>query len=147
MLANYDKNNICAEGSSDISLDIVKNMAPTMVIYGDTDLLNNATNKSQNIEGDVEFYDPFEPELDFFARGAWISCQGTSSMMYPKKNFRLYFSKKPDDKTLDNSSKCWTEVYMAGEFTHGETNDFTKLGNFHCNKKTTESKDANGDKQ
>lgn len=140
LLEMYDRNNIYVEGTNNISLDIVKNTIPTMVMYGDVNILNTATNKSNNAEFDVEFYDPTDPNMDFYARGAWVSCQGTSSMFYPKKNFRLYFGKTNDGKTLDGSAKYWTEFYRAGEFTHGELNDYSKLGQFQCNKKTCEDK-------
>ena len=140
LLEMYDRNNIYVEGTNSISLDIVKNTIPTMVMYGDVDILNTATNKKNNAEFDVEFYDPTDPNIDFYARGAWVSCQGTSSMFYPKKNFRLYFGKTNDGKTLDGSAKYWTEFYRAGEFTHGELNDYNKLGQFQCNKKTCEDK-------
>jgi hypothetical protein len=136
LLEVYNRNNIYVEGTNNISLDICKNIIPTLVMYGDTNILDGADNKSNNAEFDAEFYDPTDPNVDFFARGAWFSCQGTSSMFYPKKNFRMYFGKTNDGKTKDTTAKYWTEFYRAGEFTHGETNDYTKLGQFQCNKKT-----------
>ena len=136
LLDVFNKNNVYASGTETVSLDILKNVCPTLVVYGDKEDFDKSKSKKENWEWDVELYDPFNPELDFFARGAWFSNQGTSSLKYPKRNLRMYFGKTKDDKTQDDSAQYYTEVYLAGEFTHGQTNDPSLLGNFFCNKKT-----------
>ena len=134
LLAKYNENDIYVSGTETVSLDLLKRRIPTMVWYGERKKFDETDNKKNNWQWDVEFYDPQTPELDFFARAAWFSNQGTSSMRYPKRNVRMYFGKTFDKKTKDTEAKYWTEVYLSGEFTHGQTNDPTTLGNFYCNK-------------
>ena len=80
--------------SSDISI-------PVMTIYGDVmTSIVQVFNKKSNVPVDILYQDPNYPEFNYFAHDAWMSNQGTSSMNYPRRNFRLYFNKKSDDKTL-----------------------------------------------
>lgn len=88
------------DSTGEVSLDLVKATIPTIVLSTDYSKLNNQTNKKSNTVYDMQFYDPHQPELNFYVRNAWISCQGTSSMQYPTKNLRPYFNKQADSKTF-----------------------------------------------
>lgn len=150
ILAMNRRNDIYEAGTSSVSLDIVKNMIPTGVLYGDIDTFNQLTNKKQNMEFDLEFYDPTDPERDFYARGMWFSNQGTSSLAYPIRNLRPYFSKTNDSKTV-GTANYYTEVYLGNNFVHGQVSDESTLGHFYTNAKTAKAyhrlyNDAQADK-
>lgn len=140
ILGLNDRNNIYEKGSGSVSLDIIKNKIPTAVLYGDITQFNKLPNKKTNMEFDMEFYDPTDPDRDFYARGMWFSNQGTSSLAYPIRNLRPYFSKTKDSKTK-GIANYYTEVYLGegakGNFIHGQVQDESTLGNFHMNAKTT----------
>lgn len=137
ILSVYEKNNVYEEDTTSVSLNILKNLIPTAVIYGDMDKFNAFDNKKDNLQFDLEFYDPTDPARDFFARSIFCCNQGTSSLNYPIRNLRPYFNKTVDTKTTkDETAEYFTEVYLAGEFVHGETNNQEKLGNFNMNAKT-----------
>ena len=88
------------DATGEVSLDLVKANIPTLVLSTDYTKLNNQTNKKNNTMYDLQFFDPTNPELNFYVRNGWISCQGTSSMQYPTKNLRPYFNKQANDKTF-----------------------------------------------
>ena len=100
----YLKNDIYNEDGKTINVDKVLSTnvnVPVMTIYGDiTNSIVQVFNKKSNVPVDVLYQDPNYPEFNFFARDAWMSNQGTSSMNYPRRNLRLYFNKKSDDGTL-----------------------------------------------
>lgn len=139
ILKNYDRNNIYDETGKSVSLNIMKQRIPTAVLYGNIDTFNKLGNKKDNQQFDIEFYDPTDPDRDFFARGCWISNQGTSSLSYPIRNLRPYFSKTVDSKTQEKDAHYYTEVYLSGEFVHEQTNDESTLGHFYTNAKTTKT--------
>lgn len=142
ILAMHNRNNIYEKGSGSVSLDIVKNKIPTAVIYGDISAFNALKGKKENMEFDMEFYDPTDPDRDFYARGMWFSNQGTSSLAYPIRNLRPYFSKTKDRKTKGQAN-YYTEVYLGegakGNFIHGQVQDESTLGHFYTNAKTTKN--------
>jgi hypothetical protein len=72
-----------------------------MTIYGNiTDSIVQVFNKKANVPVDILYQDPNFPQFNYFARDAWMSNQGTSSMNYPRRNFRPYFNKESDSNTL-----------------------------------------------
>ena len=81
------------DSTGEISLDLVKANIPTLVLSTDYTKLNNQTNKKSATNYDLQFFCPNQPELNFYVRNGWMSCQGTSSMQYPIKNLRPYFNK------------------------------------------------------
>lgn len=97
------KKNAIYDSSKKISLELVKAMIPTYVLYTDFTMLNNQTNKKNNTQYDAQYYDPTNPSLNFYVRNGWMSLQGTSSMQYPTKNLRPYFNKQANDKTKSYS--------------------------------------------
>jgi hypothetical protein len=55
--------------------------------------LENTTNKKLNIDMDVIYVNPLDPMKNFKFVKAYITPQGTSSMYYPKKNYRIILKK------------------------------------------------------
>lgn len=101
LLALYRKNNIVS-ATGEISFEECKKVMPTMVMSTDYESFGSfdATRKKDNTFAEVQFFDPENKELNFYARQCWVSCQGTSSMSYPIKNLRLYFGKTTNSKTF-----------------------------------------------
>lgn len=60
--------------------------------------LENTTNKKKNIDMDVIYYNPLDKSKNFKFIKAYITPQGTSSMYYPKKNYRIYTQKNKDTR-------------------------------------------------
>ena len=100
--AIINKNHVLDE-EGNISLDLVKQQIPTLVLYTDYTGINNRKNKKDNTQYALQYFDPIDPSLNFYVRNGWLSCQGTSSMNYPTKNLRPYFNKQRNDKTFDFS--------------------------------------------
>ncbi len=101
---NYLRNDIYNEGSKTINISKILSSdlhIPVMTIYGNiTDSIVQVFNKKANVPVDILYQDPMHPEFNYFARDAWMSNQGTSSMNYPRRNFRPYFNKTADSNTL-----------------------------------------------
>lgn len=60
--------------------------------------LENTTDKKKNIDMDVIYYNPLDKSKNFKLIKAYITPQGTSSMYYPKKNYRIYTQKNTDTR-------------------------------------------------
>ena len=60
--------------------------------------LEDTTNKKKNIDMDVIYYNPTDKSKNFKFVKAYITPQGTSSMYYPKKNYRIYTQKNKDTR-------------------------------------------------
>lgn len=102
MLAIYDRNNIFEEGTTDFSTDILSRQLPVMIITGNIPALEATTDKNLQIVVDVDYINMQNPELSFKMKGAAMRPQGTSSMGYPKKNFRLYSDKLVGTEVYDS---------------------------------------------
>lgn len=106
---NYLKNDIYNTDKTAIDVDKILSgdiNIPVMTIYGDvTSSIVKVFNKKSNVPVDILYKDPADPQFNFFAHDCWISNQGTSSMNYPRRNFRLYMNKNADNKTL----RGWAE--------------------------------------
>lgn len=136
MKALYDKNDIVVNGS--FSKDyILKNLKlPVMTVIGKKDgmpavkWLDTKAGKSDMVSVNILYENPWDPETSFYAQNITMTPQGTSSMVYPKRNYRIYTALKkmlnPDDQTtpfrlwythgyaMDSSSK-WTESKREGK--------------------------------
>lgn len=55
--------------------------------------LEQTTDKKKSVEMDVIYYNPMDKSKNFKFVKAYITPQGTSSMYYPKKNYRIYTQK------------------------------------------------------
>ena len=68
--------------------------------------LENTTNKKKNIDMDVIYYNPLDKSKNFKFVKAYITPQGTSSMYYPKKNYRIYTQKNKDTRCFFSSEEA-----------------------------------------
>lgn len=102
MLQVYMRNSIYEEGSSDFSVDTLSGQLPVMLITGNIPALEATTDKNLQIDVDVEYINLQDPTRSFTLKNGALRPQGTSSMSYPKKNFRLYTNKK-DNTILYNA--------------------------------------------
>lgn len=90
MLGVYDKNNIYEEGTEQFSVNKLAAQCPIMIFTGDIPALENTTDKKKTIYVDIEYINMQDPSKSFTSQGTRLRPQGTSSMGYPKKNFRFY---------------------------------------------------------
>lgn len=98
LLKIYDRNDIYEEGTSNFSTDKLAGQLPIMIVTGNIPALEATTDKNLQIDVDVEYTNFQNPKLSFSIKNGALRPQGTSSMGYPKKNFRLYTQKK--DNTI-----------------------------------------------
>lgn len=101
MISVHDRNNIYTEGTLDISPDALMNTLPVMIVTGDVPVLEDTTDKNLEIVVDVEYTNMQDPTRSFTLKNAIMRPQGTSSMSYPKKNFRLYTQRRSDTILYD----------------------------------------------
>lgn len=99
MTSIYDKNDIYIEGTTSFNPDKMMSRAPVMIVTGDIPVLENTSDKNTQITVDIEYYNMQDPTKNFSMVNAAMRPQGTSSMGYPKKNFRIY-TKKIDNTIL-----------------------------------------------
>lgn len=90
LLSIYDKNAIYEEGTQNFSVDKLAAQCPVFIFTGDIPALENTTDKNKTIYVDVEYINMQDPSRSFTGKGIRLRPQGTSSMGYPKKNFRPY---------------------------------------------------------
>ena len=113
---NYLKNDIYSSGSN-ISMDKILNgdiNVPVMVIYGDVmESIVQLFDKKSNVPVDILYRDPKDSQFNFFAHDCWMSNQGTSSMNYPRRNFRLYFNKNVDNKSMRGHAPAESYLYRT----------------------------------
>ncbi|MCL1606683.1 MULTISPECIES: leucine-rich repeat domain-containing protein [Mediterranea] len=105
MTAVYERNDIYEEGTTDFSPERMAGRLPVMVITGDIPLLENTTDKNLQTVVDIEYRNLQDPSRSFTLKRAALRPQGTSSMGYPKKNFRFYTRRRDDTVLLDADGK------------------------------------------
>lgn len=126
----YEKNNVLAAGSAtEIGFDEVANKLPVMIFTGDmNDIVKNGQDKEWR-NFDVEYINRQEPERNFVSFNCQMKLQGTSSLGYPRKNFKL----KTKDKNFN------ADLYAASNY---ELDPTSVTGNLMLrNKKTGEQID------
>ena len=109
-----EKNHV-QDDSGNISLDLVKDKIPTLVMATDYVVMNGqgkSNSKKENTQYDLQYYDPDDRELNFYLRNGWVSRQGTSSMNYPTKNLRPYMNKN----TVSQKDKDFTHDFLLTGF-------------------------------
>lgn len=99
MLDAYDRNNIM--DGRNVNLDALAAQCPVLKITGEIPALENTTNKDETIYVDVEYVNMQDAKRSFTGTHLMMKPQGTSSMGYPKKNFRLYTRKHTDSRIYD----------------------------------------------
>ncbi|MBD5384903.1 leucine-rich repeat protein [bacterium] len=101
-LSVYDRNNIYTEGTTEFSTDALSGQLPIMIVTGNIPALEATTDKNLQIDVDVEYINLQDPTRSFKLKDGAMRPQGTSSMSYPKKNFRLYTNKKDSTVLYDS---------------------------------------------
>ena len=101
----YDRNNVYAEGSTTFSPDKMVSRLPVMLVTGDIPTLENTSDKDTQIIVDIDYTDMQDPSRSFKMVGAAMRPQGTSSMGYPKKNFRIYTREVANTVVYDAEGK------------------------------------------
>ena len=90
MMEVYDRNDVYEEGTTTFSPDKMMGRLPVMIVTGDIPTLENTSDKDTQIVVDIDYYNMQDTSKSFRMTGAAMRPQGTSSMGYPKKNFRIY---------------------------------------------------------
>lgn len=98
----YERNNVIKAGTAnEIGFDEVANKLPVMIFTGDMNELvtEGQTSKTTGkwYDFDVEYINRQEPERNFVSFNCKMKLQGTSSLGYPRKNFKL----KTKDKNFN----------------------------------------------
>lgn len=101
MMEVYDRNDVYEEGTTTFSPEKMMNRLPVMIVTGDIPTLENTSDKNEQIVVDIEYYNMQYPEKSFTMKNAAMRPQGTSSMGYPKKNFRIYTEKVANTELYD----------------------------------------------
>ena len=105
MVDVYERNDIYVEGTATFSPDKMAARLPVMIVTGDIPTLEATSDKDTQIIVDVEYTNLQNPSKSFKMVGAAMRPQGTSSMGYPKKNFRIYTQKVADTILYDANGK------------------------------------------
>ena len=105
MLAVYDRNDVYAKGSSTFDPERMVGRLPVMIVTGNIPVLENTSDKNTQIIVDIDYTNMQDPTKNFRMEGAAMRPQGTSSMGYPKKNFRIYTRKVDSTKVYDYEGK------------------------------------------
>lgn len=105
MTSIYDRNDIYTEGTTAFNPDKMMSRVPVMIVTGDIPTLENTSSKNTQIIVDIDYYNMQDPTRNFSMVNAAMRPQGTSSMGYPKKNFRIYTKKIDDTVLYDHTGK------------------------------------------
>ncbi len=105
MLAVYERNDVYEEGTRRFDPQKMANRIPTMIVTGPIRTLENTTSKDTQITVDIEYTNMQYPTRSFKMVQAAMRPQGTSSMDYPKKNFRIYTEKLDGTIVYDYTGK------------------------------------------
>lgn len=97
----YNKNNILSADGTTFDTEKLAAQCPVMIITGNIPVLENTSNKKEQIIVDVNYINMQDPTKSFTMKSAAMRPQGTSSMSYPKKNFRLYTNKVDNTEVYD----------------------------------------------
>lgn len=117
MLEAYDKNDIFEPNSESLSLDKLSAQTPVIIVTGDLEALQNASDKNMEVLMDkIEVINMDDPTRNMTLTKAIMRPQGTSSMEYPKKNFRIYSQRGADTKMYDaNGTEVASRLYSFKE--------------------------------
>lgn len=116
MMKIYRRNDIYLDGTDTIDPEKVASQLPVKMIIGDIPALEATTDKKYAIVVDAEYTNMEDTSLEYKVTSQQMTPQGTSSMSYPKKNFREYFNKRPDTVVINNNGDIIVERLYA--FTH-----------------------------
>ena len=106
MVVLFEKNQVMDNEGTDVDIDKLRAMGKSVMrIVGDVNLVNQTNNKKFEVPVDIYFYSAYGKEYDFIIYQCGLRIQGTSSTTYPRKNYRIYFSR---------STKYGTKLYVNG---------------------------------
>ena len=106
MVMLFEKNHVMDDEGTDVDIDKLRAMGKSVMrIVGDVNLVNQTNNKKFEVPVDIYFYSAYGKEYDFIIYQCGLRIQGTSSTTYPRKNYRIYFSR---------STKYGTKLYVNG---------------------------------
>ena len=106
MVVLFEKNQVMDDEGTDVDIDKLRAMGKSVMrIVGDVNLVNQTNNKKFEVPVDIYFYSAYGKEYDFIIYRCGLRIQGTSSTTYPRKNYRIYFSR---------STKYGTKLYVNG---------------------------------
>ena len=106
MVVLFENNQVMNDEGTDVDMDKLRAKGKSVMrIVGDVNLVNQTNNKKFEVPVDIYFYSAYGKEYDFIIFQCGLRIQGTSSTTYPRKNYRLYFSR---------SSKYGTKLYVNG---------------------------------
>ena len=106
MVVLFEKNQVMDDEGTDVDIDKLRAMGKSVMrIVGDVNLVNQTNNKKFEVPVDIYFYSAYGKEYDFIIYQCGLRIQGTSSTTYPRKNYRIYFSRE---------SKYGTRLYVNG---------------------------------
>lgn len=111
MMSVYDRNDVYAGGI--FSPEKMMGRLPVMIVTGDIPTLENTSDKDTQIIVDIEYHNMQDPTRSFKMVGAAMRPQGTSSMGYPKKNFRIYTQKVSGTILYDAENKVVEDKLYA----------------------------------
>lgn len=109
MMEVYDRNDIYEEGRDIFSPIKMSSRLPVMIVTGDIPTLENTSDKDTQIVVDIEYTNLQDPTRSFKMVSAAMRPQGTSSMGYPKKNFRIYTQKLDSTILYDSTGNVVTD--------------------------------------
>lgn len=107
------RNAILEQNSDNIDYQEVANQLPVMIVTGEIPVLEATTDKNKAIIVDIEYINRQNPKLSFKIKNGVMTPQGTSSMGYPKKNFRFYTQKRDDTILYDSFGNIVPERLYA----------------------------------
>lgn len=106
MVVLFENNQVMDDEGTDVDIDKLRAMGKSVMrIVGDVNLVNQTNNKKFEVPVDIYFYSAYGKEYDFIIYQCGLRIQGTSSTTYPRKNYRIYFSR---------STKYGTKLYVNG---------------------------------
>lgn len=105
MMEVYYRNDIYENGTTTFSPDKAQHRLPVMIVTGDIPTLEGATSTSTQITVDVSYVNEQNPSYSFTMKNAAMRIQGTSSLAYPRKNFRIYTTKVDNTIVYDAEGK------------------------------------------
>ena len=122
MVLLFENNDVMNDEGTDVDIDKLRAKGKSVMrIVGNVDLVNQTNNKKFEVPVDIYFYSKYGKEYDFVAKNIGLRIQGTSSTTYPRKNYRLYFSR---------SEKYGSELWVNGVLQQDADGNNTFLYSF-----------------
>lgn len=109
MLDVYNRNSIYDGNLYDTSK--MASRLPVMIVTGEIPTLENTNDKDTQIIVDIEYINMQDTTRSFTMKNAAMRPQGTSSMGYPKKNFRIYTNKIDSTELIVNGKVVEDKLY------------------------------------